>query len=335
MVRARRARTSVDDRVRSHIRDLVALSAGDPLAPFAMRPEKQYVLSPNGDAAVGYRVRLRTAVASGDPVGVPEEWASAIDAFVQMAASRRLRVAVLGAGERALPMWRRHGLSAVPIGRDVVMQSKALELRGRRYRNLRQAVQRSHNAGVTVEHAREGELTAATVRELRALMTASRRDDERGFSMILGHMFNGLEPDAVVALARDADGVLIGAQRYLWAGKQDLSLDLPIRARNAPNGVDERLCADTVAWGRENGVDRVSLAFAPWPDLFEDASRYGISGRLLYTVTHVLDPLIRVERLYVYLRKFHAFDQERYVLLRKRNSLVVIAAFLLLEFSKR
>ena len=159
------------------------------------------------------------------------------------------------------------------------------------------------------------------------------KTDSRGFSMILGRLFNGLEPDAVIAIARDADGTIVAAQRYLWAGKQDLSLDLPIRSRRSPNGTDERLVAETVAWGRENGVERVSLAFAPFPDLFVNRKNLGALGKLAYGAVHLLDPLITVEALYRYLRKFHAFDQERFVMLRWRHTLRVAAAALLLEFS--
>src|SRR4051812_26030168 len=90
------------------VRHLVAVSERDPLAPFALRPEKSYVFAGDGSAAVGYRVRVRTAVASGDPVGTADGWADAIDAFVQEARRRGLRIAVLGAGERARPLWERY-----------------------------------------------------------------------------------------------------------------------------------------------------------------------------------------------------------------------------------
>lgn len=315
------------------VRDLVATSEGDPLAPFSLRPEKQYVFSPDGESAISYRVKLGVAMVSGDPVGAPQSWQAAVDTFVISARARKLRVAVLGAGERAHEMWAGYGLSSVPIGRDVVLGREQFEISGRKYRNLRQAIQRSRNAGVTVDFSREGDLPAADVQELRRMLAGEGKTDSRGFSMILGRLFNGLEPDAVIAVARDRDGGIVAAQRYLWAGKQDLSLDLPIRSRRSPNGTDERLVAEVVTWGRENGVERVSLAFAPFPDLFVNRKNLGALGKLAYAAVHLLDPLIKVEALYRYLRKFHAFDQERYVMLRWRNVVRVALAALLLEFS--
>jgi lysylphosphatidylglycerol synthetase-like protein (DUF2156 family) len=331
---SRALRAHAEDGDWERVRHLVAVSEGDPLAPFALRPDKSYAFAPDGTAAVGYKVKLGLAVASGDPVGSPDGWEAAIAAFVATARSRRRRIAVLGAGERARPIWAAYGLGHLAIGRDVVVHRSEFSVQGRRFRNLRQAIQRSRNAGVDVEIHREGDLGPELVRELRGLMTRSRREDNRGFSMILGRLFDGNEPDAVVAVARDRSGAIAGAHRYLWAGKSDLSLDLPIRAQAAPNGVDERLIAEVVEWGATRGVERVSLAFAPFPDLFGDRSRLGPLGRIGSALVHLLDPLISVERLYRYLRKFHAFDQERYVMLRWRQVPRVLIALLLLEFGR-
>jgi lysylphosphatidylglycerol synthetase-like protein (DUF2156 family) len=333
MSQPRRAERPVDEAQFRRVRHLVAVSEDNPLAPFALRPEKDYVFSADGRAAVGYCVRLGCAVASGDPVGSVESWADAIDAFVISARSRRLRIAVLGAGERAKPVWSGYGLHGVAIGRDVVVRRSEFVLSGRRFRNLRQAIKRSYNAGVTVDFRREGELTPADVEELRGLIRGSRRVDTRGFSMILGRLFDGRTPDAVLAIARDRQGAAVAVHRYLWAGKKDLSLDLPMRTDRAPNGVDERIIAEVVEWAGQQGVERVSLAFAPFPDLFVNRNRLGSLAKVAYAAVHLLDPLISVERLYRYLRKFHAFDQERYVMLRWRHIPVVAVAALLLEFS--
>jgi len=322
------------DETRQRVRHLVTVSEGDPLAPFALRPEKSYVFSPDDAAAVSYRVRVGVAVVGGDPVGAVESWPAAIEEFVTQARARRLRIAVLGAGERARPLWEAYDLSHLAIGRDVVVHRSEFGLQGRTFRNLRQAIQRSRNLGVNVQICREGDLGADQVLELRGLMKSSGRDDSRGFAMILGRLFDGNEPDAVIAVARDRDGGLVAAHRYLWAGKQDLSLDLPLRVPHAPNGIDERVIAELVEWGAERGVERISLAFAPFPDLFANRKHLGLLGKLGYGLAHLLDPLISVERLYRYLRKFHAFDQERYVMLRWRQVVRVALAMLLLEFGR-
>ncbi|GAA1080721.1 phosphatidylglycerol lysyltransferase domain-containing protein [Tsukamurella spumae] len=319
------------------VESLVGRAVGDPLAPFALRPEKHHVFAPGGDAFVAYAVRLGMAVASGDPVGVTAEArAAAIDEFVRRAGRRP--IAVLGAGEAYRPRWEAHGLRAVPIGRDVVIDACSFDLVGRRFRNLRQAVSRTRNAGVTVEIVREGEVTDLDRQAVRRMEALAGHDPSRGFSMILGRMLDGARPDGVFALARRPDGTLCAAHRYLPAGPEDLSLDLPLRARESPNGVDERLTLETVAWARDHGYKRVSLAFAPFPDLFADESaslrnhpRVRAAAR---GAVHAFDPLLHVERLYRYLRKYRSFDQERVVLLRPRQVARVAAALMLLEFGR-
>ncbi|WP_083773746.1 phosphatidylglycerol lysyltransferase domain-containing protein [Tsukamurella paurometabola] len=281
---------------------------------------------PGGEAALAYAVRLGVAVASGDPVGATaEDRDAAIAEFVRRAGRRP--IAVLGAGEAHRRTWEAHGLRAAPIGRDVVIETTTFHLTGRRFRNLRQAIARTRNAGVTVEIVREGDLPTSGATAIRAMERAAGHDPTRGFSMILGRMLDGTAPDGVIALARTADGTLCAAHRYLPAGPEDLSLDEPLRAPSAPNGVDERLTDDVFTWARDHGYKRVSLAFAPFPDLF---SRDG--HPLLRRAAHAFDPLIHVERLYRYLRKYHAFDQERAVMLRWRHLPRVAAALLLLEF---
>jgi lysylphosphatidylglycerol synthetase-like protein (DUF2156 family) len=218
----------------------------------------------------------------------------------------------------------------VPIGRDVVVRPEDWRLDGRRFRNLRQAVRRTHNAGVSTELVRESAAPPDVVATMDALRAEIHGDAERGFSMILGRWFDGTQPDALLALARDRDGRLVAAQRYLPAG-HGLSLDLPLRSRHAPNGVDERLVAETVAWAGAHGLAQVSLAFAPFPDLFAapPASWAGVAARAL----RVLDPLIHLRGLYGYLRKFDSFAGQRFVLLRPRNVPRVAVALFLLEFA--
>ena len=314
------------------VRELVALSVDDPLAPFALRPDKQHILSDDGRAAVGFRKRCGLIVVGGDPVGDPLSWASAVDNLAAYADTHGHGLAVLGAGERAAELWREKGLSGLAIGRDVVLRPTDFALVGRRFRNLRQAVSRSHNLGVRVETYAEADVPASVRLELRGLLKASGKDNARGFSMTLGRPFAGDQPDSLILVARDADGRMVACQRYLRAGQKDLSLDVPVRALDAPNGVDERLIAEAVEWAAANGFLRVSLAFAPFPELF--AGPRGAFGAVGYRLVHVLDPLIKVEPLYRYLRKFHAFDQQRHVMLRWRQLPRTALALLLLEFGR-
>jgi lysylphosphatidylglycerol synthetase-like protein (DUF2156 family) len=321
---------------RRRIVELVDATPNDCLAPFAQRLDKSYIFSPDGQAAIAYRVRLGVAVASGDPLGAPESHHDAARAYLNAADANGWRLAVLGAGEDWAEWWRRErGLRSVPIGRDVVIDVESFALTGRAFRNLRQAVQRTHNFGVTTAIYDETQLPAELRETLRTMVERSRRNPHRGFSMILDALLEQHHVGTLIAVAFDADGSVVGFQRFATANRgREISQDLPWRVPGAPNGVDERLAHDLIMWAREHGGKRVSLSFAAFPGLFEARPERGID-RAGYWAAHRLDPLIRLESLYRYLRKFHALGRQRYAMLRLRDAVPAAVAMLTLEFGAR
>jgi lysyl-tRNA synthetase class 2 len=314
---------------------LVRDPAADTLAPFALRRDRSYVTSPDGRAAVGYRVLAGTAIAGGDPVGAPGSHQAAVDAFTALCARNNWRVAVLGASDPGKLLWP--GLRAVGIGDEAVLDVAAFDLAGRRMRNVRQAVARTHNAGVRTELYWQAELPAAVAAELAGVVRrwAGR---ERGFSMNL----DGLSadrpgpdrPPCLIALARDRAGAVVGFQRYAeCAAGAVLTLDAMPRLRGAPNGVNERLIADTVSYAKVLGTRRISLNFAAFRTLLEAGRRSG-RERLGYRLLRLLDPLIKVEPLYRFNAKFGPCWQPRSVLVGSLGAVGwVLVAALGMEFA--
>lgn len=320
---------------------LVNATFDDPLAPFAMHSTKSYHFNPDKSAAIAYRTRLGFAVVSGDPIGDISQFDSLAADFVRVCRSYGWRIIVLAGGERHLALWRDKRIGrqmlAVPIGRDVVVDVDDFTLTGRRFRNLRQAVQRTHNRGVTTEIVDERELSGPLITELTEVLYAAHRAvrTERGFCMCLDRVLEGRIPGIKLAIARDRRGLVVAFHRYATAGKgSELSLDVPFRRPGAPNGVDERLTADMIAYAKNHNVQRLSLAFAAFPEIF-DALHPGPLKRVAYRLTHLLNPLIRLESLYRYLDKFHSLDQRRYVVLCARHIPAAVVVLLSLEFMPR
>jgi lysylphosphatidylglycerol synthetase-like protein (DUF2156 family) len=321
---------------RRHIWSLVDATANDPLAPFAMRRDKSYVFSADGLAAIAYRVRFGVAVAAGDPLGTVESRPAAVAAYLEMVEANGWRIGILGTGEEWTQWWRQRGLRSLQIGRDVVVDVNTFSLTGRAFRNLRQAVQRTRNAGVTTEIYRAEALPDGLAAELKAIVKSSRRNPNRGFSMILdGLLDEPPHPGTLIAVAHDRDHKVVAFHRFSTADSgREITQDLPWRRRGAPNGVDERLAYDVFEWAKASGARRVSLSFAAFPELYESTPD-GAVERVSYWLTHRLDRFIRLESLYRYLRKFHALGQRRYVALRLRDLVPVAAAMLTFEFATR
>jgi lysyl-tRNA synthetase class 2 len=201
-------------------------------------------------------------------------------------------------------------------------------------RNVRQAVRRTHNAGVTTEVLPEGALTEDDRERLRALATEALGGvEERGFSMNMDGLLTGRHAFPVLVVARDADGTPVGFQRYLpSASARRLSLDVMRRAPGSPNGLNERMIADIMEYAAEHGVEEVSLNFAAFRELFETEDR-GALEQGTYHVIHLLDRFVKVESLYLFNRKFKPRYVGRKVVFPSWASLLPIAvALLTLEF---
>ncbi len=317
---------------------LVDTTAGDPLAPFALHSSKSYFFDATSAAAIGYRTRFGIAVVAGDPVGDRAVFGTLITEFSAFAMAHGWRIAVLGASPEVCELWRtrateHRGLRSIPIGRDVVVEVDGFDMVGRKFRNLRQAVSRTRNFGVSTEILPERELSESLRRTLFAIVDEWHHGRQtRGFSMILDHLLDGRHPGMLVVIARDSDGRVVGFQRYGEANHgSELSLDVPWRRKDAPNGLDERMIVDLVDYGREHGVRRISLAFAAFPELYSDKERTR-TRQALYLLARVLDPMIRLESLYRFLRKFNSFGNQRFVLIRWREIVFTAVALLTLEF---
>lgn len=321
---------------------LIDATSDDPLAPFAMQTGKCYHFTADGTAALAYRTRLGFAVVGGDPVGDEAKFPELVADFAAMCHAHGWRIAVVGCGEKRLGLWKDpvvigRSLRAIPIGRDVVVDVAGFDMVGRKFRNLRQAVQRTHNAGITTEIVAERDLDderhAELVDVVRASISGAHTD--RGFYMNLDGVLQGRFPGIRLIIARDASGRVQGFHRYATAGHGgDITLDVPWRRRGAPNGIDERLSVDMIMAAKEAGAQRVSLSFAAFPEIFEEKNR-GRVQRVFYRLIHILNPLIALESLYRYVRKFHAMDARRYALISMTQLVPLLVVLLSLEFMPR
>jgi len=321
---------------------LIKATRNDPLAPFTMQTGKSFHFNAFGSAALAYRTRMGFAVVGGDPIGDEAQFPQLVAEFAAMCRTRGWRIAVVGCSQSRLELWRDstvigQSLRAAPIGRDVVVDVWGFDMVGRKFRNLRQAVKRTHNAGITTEIVAEQALDEKQLAELTDVVWASPRGSrtERGFYMNLDGVLEGRFPGIWLMIARNAAGQVQGFHRYATAGGgSDFTLDVPWRRRGAPNGIDERLSVDMILASRHLGAERVSLSFAAFAEIFENSNR-GWLQHVCYRLIHVLDPLIALESLYLYVRKFHAVSERRYALISLTRLVPLVFVLLTVEFLPR
>ncbi|GGU26845.1 bifunctional lysylphosphatidylglycerol synthetase/lysine--tRNA ligase LysX [Streptomyces violascens] len=255
---------------------LGAYGRQDSLGYFATRRDKAVVFSPNGKAAVTYRVEAGVALASGDPVGDSGAWGPAIDAWLDIARQYAWAPAVMGASEEGATVYARHGLGAIQLGDEAILNVAKFDLDGRDMRVTRQAVHRVARTGATTRIRRHSALTDEEMQQIIDRADAWRdTETERGFSMALDRLGDPADGDCLLVEAFDADGTLIALLSFVPWGPDGISLDLMRRDRSAPNGVMEFMVAELCAAVPKLGVRRISLNFAVFRSAFEEGARIG------------------------------------------------------------
>src|SRR5439155_14071396 len=162
----------------------------DTLAPFVLRADKSYFFAGDGRAFLAYRVVAGVAIVSGDPIGPADAFPELLGRFIASARERDWRIAILGASERWLPLYREHGLHALYHGDEAIVETASFSLEGRAIRKVRQSVHRLPGAGFEARVLRPSELDAPLRDRLVAIADEWRGEQpERGFVMALDALF--------------------------------------------------------------------------------------------------------------------------------------------------
>ncbi len=179
--------------------------------------------------------------------------------------------AVMGASEEAGTVYSRHGLDALELGDEAIVETAEFTLEGRRrLRTVRQAYNRVEPAGYEVRIRRHEDIPAD---EMAYLLR--RADDwrdgatERGFSMALGRLGDPSDGQCVMSGTHGRRGGVAGAAVLRAVGAAGLSLDLMRRDRDAENGLMEFMVIELLRRAQEIGITQVSLNFA----MFRSASK--------------------------------------------------------------
>ncbi|AKU15961.1 lysine--tRNA ligase [Luteipulveratus mongoliensis] len=248
----------------------------DSLGYFATRRDKSVVFSPDGRAAVTYRVEGSVSVASADPIGRHGSWAGAIHAWLADCRVHGWYAAVLSSSEEGTKEYVDAGLRAFALGDEAIIDVDRFSLRGRTMRPVRQAVTRITRAGYTTRVRRHSELSPTELAQVGELAQRWRGNEtERGFSMALNRLGDPADGRCVVITAHDAAGQIRGFLSFVPWGARGLSLDLMRRDRDAENGLNEYLVAQLVEAAPGIGVRRISLNFAVFRNVFSAADQVG------------------------------------------------------------
>ncbi|MFF3331315.1 phosphatidylglycerol lysyltransferase domain-containing protein [Streptomyces sp. NPDC002888] len=323
--RSRRAVDPLSEDDERRLRDLLeGHGERDSLGYFALRREKSVVWSPTGKAAVAYRVVGGVSLASADPLGDPEAWPGAIEPWLAEARAHGWIPAVMGASEEAGTVYARHGLDALELGDEAVVEVADFTLEGRAMRTVRQAYNRVRRAGYTVRVRRHEDVPADEMARLVRRADGWRDGaTERGFSMALGRLGDLGDGRCVMLECADADGEVKAMLSFVPWGPKGLSLDLMRRDRDSDNGLMEFMVIELLRRAEEIGISQVSLNFAMFRSVFERGARLGAGPvlRLWRSLLSFFSRWWQIESLYRANAKYRPIWEPRFLLFEKSADL--------------
>ena len=317
-IRPWRQRLFPDLQRREQAAGIVRRWGGDTLAPFGLRPDKEW--SVTGQTLIAYRVIRGIALISGDPVGPPEDAGPALDRFLTHAQERGWRPAIMGASDRLLQTYRDRGLHPLYHGDEAIIGIGGFSLDGRHMRAVRQAVHRLERKGFHAEVVTAGGVPSAVREELASVEHAWLRGGVRkGFSMELDSLFRLGGDDAVFVIGRDPQGRVSGFLHLaVCPASRSLSLSTMPRRRETPNGFTSWLIVETVSWARGQGFTDLSLNFSPFASLLttqaELPSMQRLQRRALLRLKGIL--ALQLDNLQQFNGQFDPQWRPRYVIVQ-------------------
>ena len=292
---------------RARAEEIVRRWGDDTLDYFALRRDKNYFFTADGQSLIAYLYVRGTAMVAADPIGPPGEEARTLDEFLAFCAERGWRVAFFAIREADAPLYRERGMHAIYLGDEAILRLDDFSLDGAERKAVRAAVKHVEK-GHTFELIAESEATPETVAELNEISAEWRQGaPERGFTMELGEDVEGTDPSFVLAIARDRTTERVeGFLRFVpvYGEEPGYSLDLMRRRPSSTNGMTEFLIARAAQALGARGFKRLSLNFAAWGRLLDSAEDAGLSGRLQRLMAKGLNPFFQIQSLRDFNQKF-------------------------------
>ena len=291
-----------------HARRLVHQYGADTLAYFALRPDKSFFFSSDGEAFLAYTYLGGFALVAGDPIGADGSIDQVLDEFRSFCRNRSWKLAFLAARSSELPRYAARGLRSFYLGDEAIIPCQRFSLGGPSMKGVRAACRRVERS-YRFEVIRESQAPPQVVAALNAISERWRgKAPDRGFTMSLSQEIegDGHNPEFLLCLALDENGLPGGFLRLVPAYGADFgyTLDLMRHLPDAPNGMTEFLIAHTALALQNEGIDRLSMNFAMWGRLYSEDVRYSFSQRVAKRAVDVLNPFFQIKSLYDFNHKF-------------------------------
>ncbi|MFC6356396.1 bifunctional lysylphosphatidylglycerol flippase/synthetase MprF [Luethyella okanaganae] len=304
----------VRDGDHQRIRELLRRRGGGTFGFMATWPGNVYWFSPDGEAAVAYRVINGIAITMSDPVCSEERSGRTIREFAAFCDANSWVPVFYSVHGHYLPIFGELGWLYTSIGEETLMRPIDLDMTGKPWKKVRQALNRGAKEGVTTLWTTWNELPISMIDQINQISeqwVAENELPEMGFT--LGALEELKDPEVRLMLAVGADGRMQAITSWLPVYRDGepigWTMDFMRRADKTIPGIMEFLIASSALHMKEQGIELLSLSGAPLATaplaVGETPPDPTAMTRLLEFLAKTLEPAYGFSSLFTFKAKFN------------------------------
>jgi lysyl-tRNA synthetase class 2 len=311
-------------------REIVRRHGRGTLDYFALRDDKQFFFY--RDSLVAYAVYGGVALISPDPIGPRAERTEVFSAFRAYGESRGWTIGIMAASAEWTPIYHAAGMHYIYLGDEAIVDCQTFSLEGGKMKGLRQACTRLTRHGYSVQFIDPAKIDPSQVTAILELIRMLRRGEgERGFSMMLGRLFDPKDKELLLTVVHGPDGKPAAVCQFVPSPAiNGYSLDLMRRDPGEhPNGlIDYALCS-TIDHLAQRGAGGLSLNFAAFRSVLDGERGDGTFTRVERWALKRLSGVLPIESLWTFNAKYHPDWLARYLVYPDAENFVPVVVAIL------
>lgn len=306
-------------------RALLSASGGSALSWMTTWRGNRYWFAPDGRSYVAFRVVSGIALTTGDPVGPADRRRDTVVGFSEYAAANGWSPCFYSVTPAVAAITAELGWSTLQVGEETVLPLTNLAFTGKKFQDVRTAVNRAKKAGVAAEWVRFPSAPLAITDQITAISeewVADKGMPEMGFT--LGGLEEVDDPQVRVLVAVDESRTVHGVTSWMPVYRDGeivgWTLDFMRRRTEGFRPAMEFLIASAALSLQEEGYEFLSLSGAPLAKVgdpteesIEASTLSAVLERLLDVVGRTLEPVYGFRSLLAFKSKFQPVYEPMYM----------------------
>jgi lysylphosphatidylglycerol synthetase-like protein (DUF2156 family) len=309
-----------------NVKRLVETYSDDPMAVFALLPDKHYYFEEGAEGVVAYALWWNVAVVLADPICRPDCREKLVHGFIRHCRSCDWKPVFYCSHYTHRDIYERVGFQLIRIAEEARLRVADFKLDGARFQNLRTARNKARKNGLVFGwYGGEGSVTDERMEQQLLDLSKDWLKRKRGGEM--GFDLSSFDPHEIrekgVATVCSPDGRLEAfATWHTYNHGRGRCLDL-MRSRAETRDVMDFLILEAIQSFRDQGIEEISFGSAPLANT-SDPSEHSMHDRAIRLVFENLERFYGYKRLFFFKQKYQPCWEARYLACPCGTSLLLV-----------